>query len=131
MPASMEACGVRAASIGAPPPGVSHATSSIVARSRTNGSLGSCWRNVRTMARSSVTSPGELRKTRIRGSNTSACFHGVPRLGLEDDHRPEHLAPLHPVERLLDVADADAFAHELVEREPALEEQLDERGEVA
>ena len=46
-------------------------------------------------------------------------------------HRAQHLAVVHFVERLLDVAEADAFGDELLQRQPALQVEVDQGGEVA
>ena len=50
---------------------------------------------------------------------------------LENDDGAQDFAPLHLVERLLDLVERDRLGHELVEREAALEVELDERREVA
>src|SRR4051795_243709 len=49
----------------------------------------------------------------------------------EDDHRPQHLAAVHLLEGLLDVLEGDGLGDELVEREAALQVQVDEHREVA
>src|SRR6185312_3228401 len=50
---------------------------------------------------------------------------------LEHHHRTQNLARVHLVERVLDVVEADAFGHELLQRQPALQVEADQRGEVA
>src|SRR5215212_6251306 len=49
----------------------------------------------------------------------------------EDHHRPQHLAAVHLVEGLLDAVDADGLGHEVVEREAALQVEVDQHREVA
>src|ERR671937_2215925 len=49
---------------------------------------------------------------------------------LEDHDRAQHLAPLHLVEGVFHLVEADRLRHEPVEVEPALEVQVDEQREV-
>src|SRR5689334_9278340 len=49
----------------------------------------------------------------------------------EDDHRPQHVAAVHLLEGLLDVLERDGLADERVEREAALQVEVDQHREVA
>ena len=54
----------------------------------------------------------------------------VDRVDRQHDHRTQHLAAMHGLERLLDLVELDALADELLQRQAALLVQVDERREV-
>ena len=49
----------------------------------------------------------------------------------QDHHGPQDLAGVHLVEGVLDAVEADAFGDELLQRQPALQIEADQSGEVA
>ena len=61
----------------------------------------------------------------------SAMATDLRESALEHDDRAQHFAALHLVERVLDVVETDRLRHELVERESALQVEVDERREIA
>src|SRR3954454_18297666 len=50
--------------------------------------------------------------------------------GVEEHDGAQHLAAVHPLERGLDVVEADPLRHELVEWQPSLQVQVDQHREV-
>src|SRR4051794_39015565 len=94
-------------------------TTSVPAATATASSYG----RTATAAR---THPAEASRVRTRESSRSTR----PSARSEDDDGAEHLAALHPVEGGLDVVEPDRFGDEPVEREPALQVEVDEQGKV-
>src|SRR4051794_41875507 len=63
--------------------------------------------------------------------NSHNRLRDTPAYTSEHDDRAQHLAAMHLLERRLDVVDADRLGHELLQRQPALQVQVDEQREVA
>ncbi len=54
-----------------------------------------------------------------------------PSHALQEDDAPQHLAPLHLMEGLLDSLQSDSFCDEPIERQATLEEQVNEQREIS
>src|SRR4051794_41854332 len=63
--------------------------------------------------------------------NSHNRLRDTPAYTSEHDDRAQHLAAMHLLERRLEVVDADRLGHELLQRQPALQVQVDEQREVA